>query len=198
MILDNVEKQIASKRNTSLIARLTPDSRAFFLARFARVASLRHHPHTTTIILHLSKLPFLATSRFGAPKLCNTPAHPYHTVGPVSRCFPAFGRQRTLITPLDPSPAVTFYLSARKKKKDKSSGVCPFIRSPLSEKSAAIVRESHYSCRCNEIKPYDICDVTTRLEADDVSIRITESDSYTEEEDATGVRLGGSIHRDLV
>ncbi|EYC24104.1 hypothetical protein Y032_0014g2325 [Ancylostoma ceylanicum] len=193
MILDNVEKQIASKRNTSLIARLTPDSRAFFLARFARVASLRHHPHTTTIILHLSKLPFLATSRFGAPKLCNTPAHPYHTVGPVSR--------RLLILSLiiaTCSAAVTFYLSARKKKKDKSSGVCPFIRSPLSEKSAAIVRESHYSCRCNEIKPYDICDVTTRLEADDVSIRITESDSYTEEEDATGVRLGGSIHRDLV
>ncbi|EYC25412.1 hypothetical protein Y032_0012g1876 [Ancylostoma ceylanicum] len=44
------------------------------------------------------------------------PAHPYHTVGPVSRHFPAFGRrrtrQRTLITPLDPSPCISVLLDA--------------------------------------------------------------------------------------
>lgn len=44
----------------------------------------------------------------------------------------------------------------------------PFVRSPLSEKSAAVVRDAHYKCCCNEMKPYDMCDVTTRLEADDV------------------------------
>ncbi|EYC04137.1 hypothetical protein Y032_0089g2237 [Ancylostoma ceylanicum] len=36
-----------------------------------------------------------------------TPLHPYHTVGPVSRHFPAFERRRTLITPLNPNPGVS-------------------------------------------------------------------------------------------
>ncbi|KAL6738221.1 hypothetical protein Aduo_011791 [Ancylostoma duodenale] len=82
-------------------------------------------------------------------------------------------------------------------RKLTTDGLAPFIRSPLSEKSSNVVREAHYACRCNEIKPYDICDVTTRLEADDVSIRITESDSYTEEEDATGdVVVAMSPHKE--
>ena len=41
-----------------------------------------------------------------------TPTYPYHTVGSNSRLFPAFGRQRTLITPLDPIPGVSPHLDA--------------------------------------------------------------------------------------
>ncbi|EYB90939.1 hypothetical protein Y032_0212g2246 [Ancylostoma ceylanicum] len=75
------------------------------------------------------------TSHFVAPKLCNSRASPFileqdrwtwlqvllhllvlahscHTVRPVSRCFPAFGRRRILLTPLDPSPGVYPLLDA--------------------------------------------------------------------------------------
>ncbi|EYB92195.1 hypothetical protein Y032_0197g1588 [Ancylostoma ceylanicum] len=86
---------------------------------------MRHHPHTTPTILHLSKLPFFATSCFAVPKLCNSrvssfnfkqdrwtwhffvPAHPHHNTEPVSERLPAFGRRRTLIPSLHPLRGVS-------------------------------------------------------------------------------------------
>ncbi|CAJ0602759.1 unnamed protein product [Cylicocyclus nassatus] len=96
------------------------------------------------------------------------------------------------------SAVATYYWNLNKKKREKAGRVLPpFVHSPLSERSAAVAREGHHSCCCHEMKPYDSCDVTTKLVADDVSIRATESDSFTEEDEATGdVVIAMSPHKE--
>ncbi|EYC02855.1 hypothetical protein Y032_0097g2978 [Ancylostoma ceylanicum] len=62
---------------TSLIVRLTPEFQASFRTCFARVASMQHIPHTTSIVPHLSELSFFATSCF------LTPMYPFHNCATV-------------------------------------------------------------------------------------------------------------------
>ncbi|KAK6752752.1 hypothetical protein RB195_003887 [Necator americanus] len=84
------------------------------------------------------------------------------------------------------------------KRKKKKSELTPYVHSPMSERSQAVLRAAHYACRCHELKPYDNCDVTTTLESDDVSVvRVTESESYSDDDDATGEIVGAlSPHKE--
>uniref|UniRef100_A0A7I4YLW6 Uncharacterized protein n=1 Tax=Haemonchus contortus TaxID=6289 RepID=A0A7I4YLW6_HAECO len=62
----------------------------------------------------------------------------------------------------------------------------PLARSPLSEKSALMVRNANYMCRCHEMKPYDVCNLSTTLESEDVlSIRSSESEQSSDDDHAT-------------
>ncbi|KAK6054308.1 hypothetical protein COOONC_08188 [Cooperia oncophora] len=49
-----------------------------------------------------------------------------------------------------------------------------------------IIRNANYVCRCHEMKPYDICSLTTTLESEDVpSVRSSESGLTSDDDNAT-------------